>query len=134
MSREIKFRGKRVDNGKEIKGGFYELDVLYDRDEQDDSLVERATFRRAFFIQPPNAPSQEVHPDTVGQYTGQTDKHGVEEIYTGSQVEVTWDDGKKELYAIEWSDEWWGFCLDSGAKMPPASQIEVIGNIHTEQQ
>ena len=72
----------------------------------------------------------EVHPDTVGQSTGQTDKHGVEEIYIGSQVEVTWDDGKKELYAIEWSDEWWGFCLDSGAKMPPSAQIEVIGTIH----
>lgn len=67
------------------------------------------------------------------QFTGQTDKNGTEEIYIGSQVEVTWDDGKKELYAIEWSDEWWGFCLDSGAKMPPSSQIEVIGTIHDKE-
>ena len=65
--REIKFRGKRLDNGEWIEG-----DLLRMNDH--------------WFIFPDPAPEgidkYEVDPATVGQYTGLKDEHG-KEIYEG---------------------------------------------------
>ena len=59
--REILFRGKRVDNGEWVEGYLYRI----------------SEYQNPFImIKDRHAESYEVDPETVGQFTGLTDKNG----------------------------------------------------------
>ena len=98
--REIKFRGKRLDNGVWVEGSLL----------QDDygvcMIVEFVDHHEQW---------HEVDPDTVGQYTGMKDKNG-EEICEGDIVE--WENmmGTKMCSVIAYRGR--GFCFVDAHNKP----------------
>ena len=113
--REILFRGKRTDNGEWVKGYLYITHIgAHEIGSYDAEInIERFTF--------------DVIPETVGQYTGLTDKNG-KRIFEGDIVRYEDDIG----YVIYNGDDA-RFLVDSPnmyISMDYSNEFEVIGNIH----
>jgi len=130
--REIKFRGKRIDNGDWIFGNF-----IFDEEWQKAYISYPK--KGAVYI---TLKSDEVDAKTVGQFTGLLDKEK-KEIYEGDIVEITiettlheWE--HKERLTVVYKCA--SFCLENERrstllhKDKYESEREIIGNIYENQE
>ena len=118
--REVIFRGKRTDNGKWVKGYLYITHIgAHEIGSYDAEInIERLTF--------------DVIPETVGQYTGLTDKNGVR-IFEGDIVSLVKHDGL--IYKVVYVPCRYELVNSKGVNcfvldIYKSENIEVIGNIH----
>ena len=140
---ELLFHGKRVDNGEWIEGYYYESKISgcfilspKIKAREKDGVVINDSFEVA-----------KVIPETVGQYTGLTDKNG-KKILDGDIISaITLDTGNEQRAVVCFGnfidenngDEYIGFFIEFDGIKTTITQlameecknrIEVIGNIH----
>lgn len=133
MTKEILFIGKRVDNGEWIEGYFLQLYRSERAFIVPKQFVQRGILRMSGET-PPKIIPIEVIPETVGQFTGLTDKNG-KKIFEGDIIAKGF-----ELYEVRWNPEQvrWGIYSGNyevaGFTKFSESYFEVIGNIYDNKE
>ena len=120
MKREILFRGKRVKDGKWVEG-------LLTKDIKGHIRIQ---------YNPRNF-SVVVNPETVGQFTGMTDKNGTK-IFEGDIVKEKYKINER-LYYIVWDNDYFALRAESEYTSYQLDELllshcEVIGNIYDNKE
>lgn len=120
--REILFRGKRTDNGEWVYWDVFGRIVCDDGKTFNFVMFEGLQYWYIKDVIPL------LIPETVGQYTGRTDKNGVKifdgDIVFGENYLFPCYDARK--ITVYWHDDYSGFRMN----IFNASDIAVVGNIH----
>ena len=130
MDKEILFRGKRVDNGKWVYGGCVHQTDWYG-DKVDKYFIIDGLATRDYDI----GYIYEVDEDTIGQFTGKTDKNG-NKIFEGDIVEYEFDEIGEQKAIIYWNFDYAGFLLNplDNFQFTKISDGIIVGNIYDNPQ
>ena len=142
--RDIKFRGKRLDNGEWVEGDYFRK-YIYDKDDNV-SLHHLIGWQVADNDGEMCNDYEDVDPATVGQYTGMKDKNG-KKIFEGDIFKEDYSGIVRSVFRVPgglaFEDNPVSFGYDHRAPVYPYSSIaemqnaswlskycEVVGNIH----
>lgn len=113
MNREILFRGKRVDSSEWFEGSYW---------------LSRSAVRETTYITDGYGNLFRVIPETVGQFTGLTDKNDAK-IFEGDILKF-----RSGIYSVEWDNEHSKFLQRDGQFSRELhiwiAKSEIVGNIH----
>ena len=120
MKREILFRGKQLNTGEWFFGN------LFDKDNSGRTHI--ATTNRGCL---------NIDPETVGQFTGMTDKNGTK-IFEGDILNEKYKINER-LYYIVWDNDYFALRAESEYTSYQLDELllshcEVIGNIHDNKE
>ena len=117
MKREILFRGKRVKDGKWVEG-------LLTKDIKGHIRIQ---YNPIHF-------SVVINPETVGQFTGMTDKTG-KKIFEGDIIKWIDSDGNNRIDKVLFSNGGFHLCnIYYNIGGYKGNSLEVIGNIHDNKE
>lgn len=143
----MKFRGKRKDNGKEIKGFYFEVQG-FTENTKSMIIVDAVYDRKSISIDVAGRQMAcyEIHPESVAMFTTLLDKNK-KEIYGsipingkmsrgGDLIDACPDGTRRYIRTVEWDGEFAQFRAlfpDGSGQLFTRRQCltyEVIGNIH----